>query len=101
MEQRGAADAGTEHAHKPGSWSDIQTVLQRNAGSEGWSADVEVRLRCSLDSTGSSAAQQLDAVLCMLRKGGVSVPAASAGGRAERGGGGGGGGAGGEQSLSS
>ncbi|PSC76026.1 hypothetical protein C2E20_0200 [Micractinium conductrix] len=35
VEQRGAADAGTEHAHKPGSWSDIQTVLQRTLAARG------------------------------------------------------------------
>lgn len=80
VEDRGQRDAGTEHAHKPGSWSDIQAVLARNAGSEGWSSEVEVPLRCTLDSTAGSTAEHAAAVLAMLAKAGVHAAAAAAGG---------------------
>lgn len=66
VEERGRRDAGTEHAHKPGSWADIRAVLARNSGSEAWSSEVEVPLRCALDSTAGSTAEHVAAVLAML-----------------------------------
>lgn len=79
VEERGRRDAGTHHSHKPGSWADIQVVLARNDGSEGWSSGVEVPLRCRLDSTVGSAAEQAAAVLAMLAGAGEgAVPGAAA-----------------------
>ncbi|KAL4431261.1 hypothetical protein ABPG75_006517 [Micractinium tetrahymenae] len=78
VKARGAADAGTDHAHKPGSWADIQAVAARNGGSEAWSEALglhELPLRLKLDSTApGGTAAQLAAVLAMLRRGGAAVP---------------------------
>lgn len=76
VEARGRRDAGTDHAHKPGSWADIQAVLARNGGSEGWGSEVDVPLRCALDSTAGSTAEHAAAVLGMLAAAGVHAAAA-------------------------
>lgn len=80
VEERGRRDAGTEHAHKPGSWADIQAVLARNSGSEAWSSEVEVPLRCALDSTAGSTAEHVAAVLAMLAAAGVHAAAGAGAG---------------------
>ncbi|KAL4419254.1 hypothetical protein ABPG77_001192 [Micractinium sp. CCAP 211/92] len=77
VEARGAADAGTDNCHKPGSWADIQAIAARNAGSEAWSealGEGEPPLRLQLDSTapGSDTAAQLAAVLSMLQHCGMA-----------------------------
>ncbi len=77
VEARGAADAGTDNCHKPGSWADIQAIAARNAGSEAWSealGEGEPPLRLQLDSTapGSDTAAQLAAVLSMLQRCGMA-----------------------------
>jgi hypothetical protein len=69
IERRGQQDAGTEHEHKPGSWADVEGVLARNNGCEEWSAAVDIPMRCTLDSTGTSTEQQLRQVLSMLEAG--------------------------------
>lgn len=68
VEARGAADAGTQHAHKPGSWAAVEAVRARGGGIEAaWSDGVDVPLRCTLDSTASSTEEQVERVLGMLR----------------------------------
>lgn len=47
---RGAQDAGTARAHKPGSMEDAEAVMRRNNGSESWSREVAVPCRVTVDT---------------------------------------------------
>lgn len=85
LERRGRQHAGTEHAHKPGSWDEVQAMLARNSDSERWSLEqLDIPLRCQVDSTASTTEQQLEAVCGMLRAAGVSIGVGSHAAAAER-----------------
>lgn len=79
IEARGAAEAGTAHEHKPGSWAAVEAVRARGGGTEAsWSDGVEVPLRCTVDSTASSTREQVQRVLAMLAAAGGRDEAAAA-----------------------
>lgn len=67
VEVRGQLDAGTDRSHKPGSWQAVEQVMNRNNGSEGWSASVNLNWKLLLNTT-ADFQQQLDRVLNMIQQ---------------------------------
>ena len=76
LEARGQEDSGTPRAHKPGCWSQLEAVLERNAGSERWSEGVELPCRVTLDTSGGSPRQLAQEVVARLRREGLAAAAA-------------------------
>mmetsp|Transcript_30707 Transcript_30707/g.78494 ORF Transcript_30707/g.78494 Transcript_30707/m.78494 type:complete len:197 (-) Transcript_30707:1665-2255(-) len=64
LEARGAQDAGTERAHKPGSWDALQATLQRYKGCYTWSTDGsrQVQHHVRVDTAGRDEASVAAAV---------------------------------------
>ncbi|KAG2488266.1 hypothetical protein HYH03_013117 [Edaphochlamys debaryana] len=69
LEARGAGDAGTERAHKPGAWEELQALLRRYDGSWRWSTDGSVQLpyHVRVDTAVAGTEECVDAVLSYLR----------------------------------